>query len=167
MNTVTFEGNALHLEGQLPEIGKKAPDFTLADNSLAAKTMKDFEGKILVLASVPSLDTPVCDLEARRFNTEAASLSDRVRIAMVSCDLPFAQARWCGQAGARNVTTLSDYMHNGFGKSYGVLIRELMLLARAVFVVDANGVLAYSQLVPEITQQPDYAPLLEAIRKLA
>lgn len=164
MNTVTFQGNTLHLEGNLPEIGKKAPDFSLMTTDLGRKTLEDFKGNVLVLASVPSLDTPVCDLEIRHFNTEAASLSDNVRIAAVSCDLPFAQARWCGASGATHVETLSDYYDLGFGKSYGVLIKELHLLARAVFVINASGILTYRQLVPEVTNAPDYAPVLEAIK---
>ncbi len=163
MNTVTFQGNTLHLEGNLPEVGKKAPDFSLATNDLGRHALKDYAGKILVLATVPSLDTPVCDLEMRHFNTEAAKLSDKVRIAAVSCDLPFAQSRWCGAANADRVETLSDYMDNSFGLGYGVLIKEWKLLARSVFVIDPSGVLVYEQLVPEITNQPNYAPVLEAI----
>lgn len=165
MAEITFQGKPLHLIGELPKIGAPAPDFTLVANDLSPKTMKDFKGKVLVLVTVPSLDTPVCDLEMRRFNSEAAKLSDDCQIVAVSCDLPFAQARWCGAAGADNITALSDYMENGFGKSYGVLIDELRLLARAVFVVDKNGNLVYEQLVPEMTDQPAFEPVLEAIKK--
>lgn len=164
MTAITFQGKPFHLEGALPKVGEKAPDFTLIANDLSPKTLADFAGKVLVLATVPSLDTPVCDLEMRHFNAEAAKLSDKCQIIAISCDLPFAQARWCGAAGAANVCTLSDYMQNGFGKAYGVLIKELLLLARAVFVVDANGILTYEQLVPELTNQPDYAPVLEAVK---
>lgn len=102
MNTVTFQGNPLHLEGELPVVGQKAPDFVLAAKDLSPRGLKDYAGKVLVLVSVPSLDTPVCDMEVRRFNTEAAGLSDKVRIVAVSCDLPFAQARWCGAAGVKS-----------------------------------------------------------------
>lgn len=165
MATITFQGKPLHLEGTLPKVGEKAPDFTLVATDLAPATLSQFAGKVLVLATVPSLDTPVCDLEMRHFNAEAAKLSDKCKIIVVSCDLPFAQARWCGAAGASNVTALSDYMENGFGKSYGVLIKELHLLARAVFVVNAQGILTYEQLVPEMTDQPDYALVLEAVKK--
>lgn len=165
MSTVTFDGKTLHLDGELPAVGAQAPSFTLVANDLSEKRFRDFEGSVLVLASVPSLDTPVCDLEARRFNQEAASLSDKVKIAVVSCDLPFAQARWCGAAGIKNLITLSDYRENDFGRHYGVLIRELKLLARAVFVIDKSGLLTYRQLVPEITHQPDYTPVMEAIAK--
>lgn len=165
MATVTFEGKPLHLEGELPVVGAQAPSFTLTANDLSEKRLRDFAGKVLVLVTVPSLDTPVCDTEARHFNTEAANLSDDVQIAVVSCDLPFAQARWCGQEGIKNLITLSDYKEHDFGRHYGVLIKELKLLARAVFVIDKSGILTYSQLVPEITHQPDYPPVMEAIKK--
>lgn len=166
MNTVTFQGNGLHLEGELPVQGGKAPDFALVANDLSPRSLKDYAGKVLVLVSVPSLDTPVCDLEVRRFNAEAAELSDKVRIVAVSCDLPFAQTRWCGAAGVKAVETLSDYKDTSFGRNYGVLIQELRLLARAIFVVAPDGVLAYSQLVPEVTSEPDYDAALAAVKKL-
>lgn len=166
MNTVTFQGNTLHLEGNLPVVGRKAPDFTLAANDLSPRSLKDYEGKVLVLVCVPSLDTPVCDMEVRRFNKEAASLSDKVKIVAASCDLPFAQARWCGAAGVSAVESASDYKDVSLGKNYGVLIQELRLLARAVFVIAPDGTLAYSQLVPEVTHEPDYDAVLDAVRKL-
>ena len=166
MNTVTFQGNPLHLEGSLPVVGEKAPDFVLAANDLSPRSLKDYAGKVLVLVCVPSLDTPVCDMEVRRFNTEAASLSDKVKIVAASCDLPFAQARWCGAAGVAAVESASDYKDVSLGRSCGVLIQELRLLARAVFVIAPDGKLAYSQLVPEVTHEPDYAAVLDAIRKL-
>ncbi|WP_165174423.1 thiol peroxidase [Desulfovibrio sp. ZJ369] len=166
MNTVTFQGKPLHLEGRQPDQGRKAPDFTAAANDLSPRGLKDYAGKVLVLLSVPSLDTPVCDMEVRRFNTEAARLSDKVRIVAVSCDLPFAQARWCGAAGVQAVETLSDYKDTEFGKNYGVLIEELRLLARAIFVVGPDGTLAYSQIVPEVTDEPDYDAALAAVKKL-
>lgn len=165
MATVTFQGNVLHLEGELPKVGDKAPEFSLTTIDLNHKTLGDFAGKTLVLATVPSLDTPVCDLEMRRFNEEAGKLSDKCAIAAVSSDLPFAQARWCGAANATHVVALSDYYDHSFGVKYGVLIKELHLLARAVFVIDGKGVLTYVQLVPEVTNQPDYEPVLEAVKK--
>ncbi len=165
MTTVTFMGNPLHLEGNLPEAGAKAPSFTALTNDLAPRGLADFAGKVLVLVSVPSLDTPVCDMEVRRFNKEAAALADNVRIVAVSCDLPFAQARWCGAAGVQAVSTLSDHKDTDFGKQYGVLIQELRLLARAIFVVDAAGTLVYRQLVQEVTHEPDYDAALQAVRK--
>ncbi|WP_302413326.1 thiol peroxidase [uncultured Desulfovibrio sp.] len=165
MNSVTFMGNPLTLVGELPVVGQKAPDFTVLANDLSPRTVKDFAGKVAVLVTVPSLDTLVCDMEVRRFNKEAAALSDKVRIAAVSCDLPFAQARWCGAAGVAAVSSLSDHRDVSFGTNYGVLIKELRLLARAVFVVGADGVLRYVQLVPEVTHEPDYDAVLEAVRK--
>lgn len=165
MRTVTFEGNTLHLEGDLPKIGEKAPDFQLVTPDLNFVSLKDFTGKVLVLATVPSLDTPVCDLEGRHFNEQASLLSDNVQIAMVSRDLPFAQARWCGAAGAKRVQALSDYRDGAFGRKYGVLIEELKLLARAVFIINETGILTYIQVVPEITTPPVYPPVIEAIKK--
>lgn len=167
MTTVTFQGNTLHLEGALPEVGKAAPDFTLLANDLTPRSLKDYAGKVLVLVCVPSLDTPVCDMEVRRFNQEAAALSDKVRIVAASCDLPFAQARWCGAAGVTAVESASDHKDVSLGRQYGILIQELRLLARAVFVIAPDGTLAYSQLVPEVTSEPDYAAVLDAVKKLA
>lgn len=167
MKTVTFQGNLLHLEGSLPEVGKAAPDFTVLANDLTPRSLKDYAGKVLVLVCVPSLDTPVCDMEVRRFNTEAAALSDKVHILAVSCDLPFAQARWCGAAGVSAVESASDHKDVSLGRNYGILIQELRLLARSVFVISPDGTLAYSQLVPEVTNEPDYAAVLDAVKKLA
>ncbi|MBO4300066.1 MAG: thiol peroxidase [Desulfovibrio sp.] len=167
MSTVTFQGNTMHLAGSLPTVGSKAPSFSLVTTEMGGRTLEDYKGKVLVLVCVPSLDTPVCDMEVRRFNKEAAALSDKVRLAAVSRDLPFAQARWCGAAGVKAVEALSDYKNGEFGRSYGILIEELMLLCRAVFVVAPDGTLAYSQIVPEVTNEPDYAAVLEAIKKLA
>lgn len=164
MSTITFQGNPLHLEGALPTVGQKAPAFTLLNNDLSPCTLGDFAGKVLVLVAVPSLDTGVCDMEVRRFNKEAASLSDKVCIAAVSCDLPFAQARWCGAAGVTAVKTLSDHYAASFGKDYGILIKELRLLARAIFVVAADGTLTYCQLVPEMTHEPNYDEALNAVK---
>ncbi len=165
MNTVTMHGTPLELEGTLVHEGQKAPDFTLLDNGLNPRMLKDYAGKVLIIATVPSLDTGVCDTEVRRFNKEAAALSDDVRILAVSCDLPFAQARWCGAAGIKAVETLSDHRDVAFGKSYGVLLKALRLLARAVFVIDREGNVVYAHVVPEIAQEPDYAAALDAAKK--
>lgn len=167
MNTVTFQGNTLHLEGTLPKVGDKAPGFTLIANDLSEKTMADYAGKPLVIVSVPSLDTPVCNLESMRFNKEAENFAGKVQFLIVSCDLPFAQARWIEAENAKNIQTLSDHKLTDFGKNYGVLIKELRLLARAVFVIDASGKITYVELVPEITNQPDFAAVLDAVKKLA
>ncbi|MBQ7608192.1 MAG: thiol peroxidase [Desulfovibrionaceae bacterium] len=167
MATVTFEGNPLHLEGTLPEVGKKAPDFSLTTNDLANRTLAEYAGKALILVCVPSLDTPVCDMEVRRFNTEAAKLSGDVVIAAVSRDLPFAQARWCGAHNAKAVVTLSDYRTGSFGKAYGIYIKELDLLARSIFIIDKSGVLRYCELVSEVTHEPDYDKALAELAKYA
>ena len=165
MNTVTFQGNVLHLEGNMPALNSKIKDFSLLANDLSTKTQKDYEGKVLVLVAVPSLDTGVCDMEVRKFNEKAASLSDDVRIVAVSLDLPFAQGRWCGAAGVKNVEILSDHYSAEFGKNYGILIKELRLLARSIFVYDKTGSLVYSELVSEVTHEPNYDAALEAVKK--
>lgn len=166
MSTVTFAGNTMHLAGNLPEVNGKAPDFSLTDKDLALRKLSDYAGKILVLVCVPSLDTPVCDMEVRRFNTEAQALSKDVAIVCASRDLPFAQARWCGAAGISAVEALSDYRSGAFGKAYGIYVQELDLLARAVFVIDREGILRYRQLVPEVTNEPDYAEVLSCVKQL-
>ena len=163
-NTVKFKDAVMHLVGDMPQVGAVAPALSLADNALHAKSLADYKDKVLVLVCVPSLDTPVCDMEVRRFNAEAAGLSDKVVIAAVSRDLPFAQARWCGAAGVKAVVTLSDYRDGSFGKAWGVYIDELGLLARAVFIVK-DGKIEYVQLVPEVTEQPDFDALLQAMKK--
>lgn len=119
-----------------------------------------------IISVVPSLDTGVCDVQTRRFNQEAGALGGKVKVVTVSMDLPFAQARWCGNAGVENVQTVSDYQTASFGQAYGVLIEGLRLLARAIFVVDSQGKVAYVQIVPEMTHEPDYGAALEAAKKL-
>lgn len=161
---VTFQGNPLTLLGKEVKVGDKAPEFQTLDNSLSPVTLAKYQGKVLIISSVPSLDTPVCDLETRRFNEEAANLGRDVVVLTVSMDLPFAQARWCGAAGVTNVTTLSDHRDAAFGSAYGVLIKELRLLARAVFVVDRKGDIRYAELVKEITHEPDYDGALKAAK---
>jgi thiol peroxidase len=162
---ITFMGNPLTLVGPSLKVGDKAPNFTVLDNALNPVQLSAYKGKVCILSSVPSLDTPVCDLETRRFNQEAA-LGPDVSVLTVSMDLPFAQKRWCGAAGVDKVTTLSDHRDASFGTTYGTLIKELRLLARCVFVVDRDGVIRYIQVVKEVTQEPDYAAVLEAVRKL-
>lgn len=164
---VTMKGNPLTLVGDEVGVGDKAPDFEVLDNDLNPVKLSDFVGKTILISAVPSLDTPVCDMETRRFNEEAASLGDDVVILTISMDLPFAQKRWCGAAGVTRVQTLSDHADAAFGRAYGVLIKELRLLARAVFVVDAAGVLGYTQSVSELTEEPDYEEVLAALKSLA
>jgi len=164
---ITMKGNPLTLIGSLPEVGQAAPDFEVLDNNLTPVKLSSFKGKICIVASVPSLDTPVCDIETRRFNTEAAKLSPDVVILTISMDLPFAQKRWCGAAGIDKVITLSDHRNAEFGAAFGTIIKELRLLARAVFVVDKNGIVRLAQLVKEVAQEPDYAAVLAAVKQLA
>jgi len=163
---ITTHGNPLTLVGNEVEVGEKAPDFTALDHELKPVGLDAFAGKVVVLSSVPSLDTPVCDTETRRFNEEAGRLGDDVAIVTISMDLPFAQKRWCGAAGIENVVTLSDHRDASFGTAYGVLIKELRLLARAVFVVDRQRVVRYVELVKEVTEEPDYEAALAAVRAL-
>lgn len=163
---ITMKGNPLTLVGKDLMAGDPAPDFEVLDNDLTPVRLSSFLGKVCVISSVPSLDTPVCDMETRRFNEEAGKLGTEVQILTISMDLPFAQKRWCGAAGVDKVITLSDHRDAVFGGRYGVLIKELRLLARAVFVVDREGIIRYVQIVKEITDEPDYDAVLKAVDKL-
>jgi len=163
---ITLRGNPLTLLGKEIKAGASAPDVELLDNELKPVRFSDYKGKVLVVSAVPSLDTPTCDMETRRFNTEAAKLGDSVVILTISTDLPFAQKRWCGAAGVDRVKTLSDHRETAFGLAYGVLIKELRLLARSIFVVDKIGVVQYVQHVKEVAQEPDYGAVIEAVKKL-
>jgi thiol peroxidase len=164
---ITFKGNPMTLLGPELRVGDAAPDFSAVDNGLAAVSLASYAGKIKIISAVPSLDTPVCDTETRRFNQEAASLPGDAVVLTISLDLPFAQKRWCGAAGIDKVITLSDYRERSFGLGYGVLIKELLLLTRAVFVVDAANIIRYIQIVPEVTGEPDYAAAIAASKALA
>ncbi|MDD2804685.1 MAG: thiol peroxidase [Elusimicrobiales bacterium] len=165
--TVTMHGRPMTLVGDEMKVGAPAPDFKVTDNDmLPMKFLRTYGGKVAVISVVPSLDTPVCDLQTRRFNQEAVALGPDVGVLTVSMDLPFAQKRWCGAAGVKAVRTFSDYQKAEFGKAYGVLIKELRLLARAVFIVDKDGVVKYAQIVPEVTKEPDYEEVLTALKAL-
>jgi len=148
------------------KVGDKAPDFIVVDNSLTPVSLASSSGKIRVISAVPSLDTPACATETRRLNQETAALPANVVVLTVSLDLPFAQKRWCGAAGIDRVTTLSDYRERSFGNGYGVLIKELLLLSRAIFVIDAQDTIRYIQRVPEVTSEPDYAAVMNAVKGL-
>ena len=163
---ITFQGNPLTLLGTELKVGDTAPDATVLANDLSPIQLSSYKGKVCVISIVPSLDTPVCDMQTRKFNEEAGSLNDDVVILTMSMDLPFAQARWCGAAGVDKVVTLSDHREADFGEGFGVLIKELRLLARAVFVVDKAGTIQYIQLVKEVTEEPDYNAVLEAVKQL-
>ncbi|MDK2956915.1 MAG: thioredoxin-dependent peroxiredoxin [Desulfovibrionales bacterium] len=164
--TVTMNGNPLPLCGPAPAVGQKAPDFEVLGNDLSPVTLKDLTGQVLVLASVPSLDTDVCSLEAKHFNDEAAKLTN-TKLATISMDLPFAQKRWADENEVSSILTLSDHRAASFGKAYGVLIEPLRLLARTVFVLDKAGVVQLVHIVPEITDEPDYELVLNKVRELA
>jgi thioredoxin-dependent peroxiredoxin len=164
--TVTLKENTFTLIGNDINPGDHAPNFTAIANDLKPVSLEQFKGKTVVILSVPSLDTPVCDMEVRSFNKEAASLDKNVQILTLSMDLPFAQGRWCGAAGVTAVQTLSDHKDASFGKAYGMLINELRLLARCVFIIDKSGVVQYKQLVREISSEPDYADAMNAIKKV-
>jgi thioredoxin-dependent peroxiredoxin len=166
MPKITFKGNPVTLVGPELKVGDAAPNFSVVDNALAAVNLATYGGKIKVISAVPSLDTPVCDTETRRFNQEAAGLPGGVVVLTISLDLPFAQKRWCGAAGIDRVVTLSDYRDRSFGLAYGVLIDELKLLSRSIFVVDRDDTIRYIQHVPEMTQEPDYGAVLAAVRQL-
>lgn len=168
MAIVTFKGTPCATSGELPAIGKQAPAFALTGGDLSEMTLADFAGNIVVLNIVPSLDTEVCALSAKRFNAEANALPGVV-ILNVSADLPFAQKRFCDAEGLSAVRHASTFRSPAFGKAYGVTLAEgplAGLTARAVVVVDRRGAVAYTELVPEIAQEPDYAAAIEAVRAL-
>jgi thiol peroxidase len=165
--TVTMRGQPMELVGTPQKVGDKAPNFVVVDNDLKETNFYDIPGKAFVILSVPSLDTRVCDIETRRFNEEAAKLGADVKVLAISMDLPFAQKRWCAGANIKNVQTLSDYRYASFGSAYGVLIKDLRLHARCVFVLDANRKFTYIQLVPEVSSEPNYDSVLEAVRNAA
>jgi len=163
---VTFKGQPLTLLGPEIKVGDNAPDFAAIADDLSTVEMSDFRRKVVLMASVPSLDTGVCDAEARRFNQEAAGFGDALAVLVVSMDLPFAQRRWCAAAGADNIRTLSDHRDATFGTKYGVLIKELRLLARSVWVVGRDGKVRYAELVRETSDHPDYQKALTELRKV-
>ena len=163
---VTMKGNPITLIGPELKVGDRAPDFVAIDNDLSHVSLESCRGKVCIISSVPSLDTPVCEMETRRFNSEASRLGDDVVILTISMDLPFAQKRWCGAAGVDQVVTLSDHRDGAFGEAYGVLIKDLRLLARAVFVLDKEGTIRYLELVKEIANEPNYEAVLAAVAEL-
>lgn len=162
---VTFKGGPITLLGQGVKVGQAAPDFTAIATDFSPHKLSDFAGKVVVLMTVPSVDTPVCDAEVRRFNTEAVKLSDDVVVLSVSLDLPPALKRWCGQAGVERVIALSDFKDHSLAEAWGVRIKELGLLARTIYVIDRSGTIVYEQIVPEIAQEPDYDAVIEAVTK--
>jgi thioredoxin-dependent peroxiredoxin len=164
---VTLRGNPITLGGPEIKAGQSAPDFTALDNGLKPVKLSEAKGKVIILSSVPSLDTPTCDTETRRFNQEAAKLGGNVEIWTISRDLPFAQKRWCGAAGVTSVKTLSDFRERAFGPAYGVEIKDgpiAGLTARAVFVVGGDGKVKHVEYVKEIGSEPNYDAALAAAK---
>ncbi len=163
---VTFKGNPLTLVGPEIKVGDAAPDFNVINGDLEPVSLSSSKGKARLFSVVPSLDTPVCSIQTKRFAEEVAKLPDNVEVLTISLDLPFAQGRWCG-AESVEMKTLSDHRESSFGKNYGVLIKELSLLTRAIFVVDPSDKVTYVQIVPEVTDEPDYNAALEAAKSAA
>ncbi len=161
---VTMRGKPVTLAGQGVSVGEMAPDFVALDTAMQPHKLSDYRGKVVILSSVPSLDTPVCDVETRTFNEKLSDLGDDIVVLTVSMDLPFAQKRWCGAHGIDRVITLSDFKDRQFGQHFGLSMVETGLLARAVMVIDKSGRIVYEQIVPEIAQEPDYDAALAAAR---
>ncbi|HMU95747.1 MAG TPA: thiol peroxidase [Elusimicrobiota bacterium] len=162
----TFKGNPLTLVGNEIKVGQKAPEFKAVAGDLSEVNLAKSAGKTRLIVAVPSLDTPVCDAETRKFN-EAVSKVSGVQAYVISMDLPFAQGRFCQTAGIKNLQPLSDHRDASFGVAYGTLIKELRLLSRAVFVVNAQDVVTYVEYVPEMTNHPNYDAALAALRQPA
>ncbi len=165
-NVVTMKGNPLTLVGPEIKKGDTAPAFKCVETLGSEIDLESFGDNIKVFNVVVSVDTPVCDVQIRRFNEEAVELSDSVQVVTISMDLPFAQSRYCAAAGIERVRTASDYLDASFGEAYGVLIKENRLLARSIFVVDQNNVVAHAEYVSEIADEPDYVAAMEAIKSL-
>lgn len=163
MTNITFHDNTVTILGSEVKVGDTAPDFKVLANDLSEVTLADSNGSVRLISVVPSLDTGVCDAQTRRFNEEAANLGN-VKILTISVDLPFAQKRWCGAQGIDQVQTLSDHRDLSFGHAYGVVIEELRLLARAIFVVDSSNKVTYVEYVGEVTDHPNYEAALEAAK---
>jgi len=163
---VTFGGNPMTLVGTELKVGDDAPDVEVVDNDLQSVRLSTYKGKVAIVAAVASLDTGTCDVETRRFNQEIGKLGDDVVVLTISMDLPFAQKRWCGAAGVETVKTFSDHRSAAFGEAWGVLMKELRLLARAVFVVDREGDIRYVELLGEVGDEPDYDAALKAAKEL-
>lgn len=163
MVQVTFKGNPVTLVGEQLQVGDQAPNFTVLSNDLSEKSLADYAEKVKLISVVPSLDTGVCSEQTKRFNEEADKL-DNVHILTISMDLPFAQSRWCAAEGVKNLDTLSDHREADFGKKYGVLIEELRLLARAIFVVDEQDRVTYVEYVKEVSSHPDYDQVLNHLQ---
>jgi len=157
---ITFKGSPLTLVGRQINIGNSAPDFRVVTKDLKEASLSDFKDKVKLISSFPSLDTPVCDLQVKEFNKSSAALSSDIAVIGISKDLPFAQSRFCSLNEIKDETVLSDYRYSSFGINYGLLIKELNLLARAALIIDKNNTLRYFQIAPELTQSLDYQEAL-------
>lgn len=166
MTKITFHNDPVTLLGTQITVGDTAPDFSVLANDLSEVKLSDSKGKVRLISVVPSIDTGVCSAQTRKFNEEAASLGEDVQILTVSCDLPFAQARWCAAEGIDNVQTLSDHRDLSFGEAYGTIIQELRLLTRSIFVVDKDDKVTHVEYVSEVTDHPDYDKALSAVNEL-
>ena len=166
VGVATAKGYPITLVGPELKIGDKAPDFKINLNLLKEASLSDYEGKIKLISVVPSLDTPVCESQTRLFNVEASKLGDEVTFLTISVDLPFAQSRFCSTAGIDKMITLTDYKHRSFGEAYGVLIKELQLDMRAIFILDTNNTIQYVEYLKEMTDHPNYEAALNALREL-
>ncbi|QEL15731.1 thiol peroxidase [Limnoglobus roseus] len=168
---VTFKGNPVTLAGDAVQVGQKAPDFKCVSNAMAAVTLADSNGKARLFSVVPSIDTPVCSTQTKKFEDAINALGDKVACYTISLDSPFAQKRFCGAEGVKTMQTLSDQHNQSFGKNWGVLFEEsplpINLLARSVFVVDPTGSVTYAEYVPEVTSEPNYTAAVEALKKAA
>ncbi len=162
---VTFAGNPLTLLGNEIKVGDKAPDFHAVGAGLNPVKLADFAGKTVIIAAYPSIDTSVCAAQNRRFNSEVNQLNNVV-VLSVSCDLPFAQSRFCAAEGLENIKTISDHKDLDFGEKYGFVIKELRLLARGTVVIDKSGVVRYVEYVPEVTNEPDYEAAMAVVKTL-
>ena len=163
---IKMQGKPLTLVGESLKVGDIAPEFHLVDVDLNEKTLKDFAGKIKIISVTPSLDTPTCDAQVKRFNEEAVSLGENIVVINVSLDLPFALSRFCSVNNIKNVSTLSDYKGATFGLTYGTLIKELHLLTRAIFILDKKNKIQYIEIVPEVSSPPDYEQCLQELKNI-
>jgi len=164
---IFMKGNPLTLLGQELKVGDKAPDFEVVGQDLKPVKLSSLKGNVVVISTVPSLDTQVCHLETVRFNAEAKKAKSDIKFVTISMDLPFAQKRWCEETSTKNVQVLSDYKEASFGIAYGVLIKELRLLARTIFIIDRQGKISYIQYVKETGEEPDYDEVLEAVKQVS
>ncbi len=164
---ITFGGNKVNLEGKEIKVGDVAPSFKAVNKDLSDFNSEDLKGKIVVYSVAPSIDTPVCALQATTFNEEATKLSDDVKIVTVTVDLPFAQERFCSVKGIDNADIVSDYRYKEFGQKFGFMMEELQLLARGVVIVDRDGKVAYVEYVPEVTNDVNFDKALEEVKKLS